>query len=233
MSLRVGTVGWSHAEWKGTFYPEQISQKKMLGYYSERFSTVEVNYTFRQIPSLQSVATWASQVPNSFRFALKAWQAITHFKRLKHVEKETDEFLDAASGLGVRQGPILFQLPPSMKKNIPTLDAFLKHIAGRAKVAFEFRDASWFGDELNDCLRAHSAALCFADGDDMPPPVLVRTANWGYLRFRDDNYTEDRLHELHKQIRSHAWDEAYVFFMHEDMGIGPKLAARYQELATA
>ena len=201
MTFLVGTSGYSHAEWKGSFYPEKISQKKMLAYYAERFSTVEVNYTFRQIPSEKTVATWAEQVPASFRFVLKAWQAITHFKRLQNAEKETDDFLSVASLLQERQGPILFQMPPTFKKDVSRLEAFLKHIAGRAKVAFEFRHASWLDDEVIDCLRAHSAVLCVADGDDLPPTDLVRTADWGYVRLRDDNYTDERLREWIQRIK--------------------------------
>src|SRR5262249_315802 len=155
------------------------------------------------------VENWASQVPPSFRFVLKAQQLISHVKRLQNAEQETDAFLDVASVLGERQGPILFQLPPSFKKDIPRLDAFLKHIAGRVKVAFEFRHASWFGDELTDCLRAHAAVLCVADGDDLPSTDLVRTADWGYLRLRDDNYTDDGLRDWLKRIKVHKWDETY------------------------
>ncbi len=231
MAFLVGTSGYSHAEWKGSFYPEKISQKKMLGYYAERFPTVEVNYTFRQIPSEKTVLAWAEQVPTSFRFVLKAWQAITHFKRLQNAEKEVDDFLSVASLLKERQGPILFQMPPTFKKDVSRLEAFLKHIAGRTKAAFEFRHASWFDDEVFDCLRAHSAVLCVADGDDLPSTDLVRTADWGYVRLRDDNYADERLRDWLKRIKSHKWDETYVFFMHEDTGIGPKLAIRFVELA--
>jgi uncharacterized protein YecE (DUF72 family) len=227
----VGTSGYSHAEWKGSFYPEKISQKKMLAYYAERFPTVEVNYTFRQIPSEKTVLAWTEQVPPSFRFVLKAWQAITHFKRLQNAEKEVDDFLSIASLLRERQGPILFQMPPTFKKDVARLETFLKHIGGRAKVAFEFRHASWLDDEVVECLRAHSAVLCVADGDDLPPTELVRTADWGYVRLRDDNYSDERLREWIKRIKAYEWKEIYVFLMHEDTGIGPKLAVRFMELA--
>lgn len=233
MSVRVGTVGYSHPKWKGDFYPEQISQKKMLAYYATRFSTVEVNYTFHEVPTQATVKKWAEQVPDSFRFALKGWQTITHIKRLTNVEIETDQFLGAASVLGAKQGPILFQFPPSFEKDIPKLDAFLKHIVGRAKVAFEFRHNSWFGNELYDCLRAHAAVLCLADGADLPPMDLVRTADWGYLRLQDGTYSDEQLRGWQQQIQSHQWTETYVFFMYEDECIGPKLAARFLELAVA
>ncbi|HEX3602405.1 MAG TPA: DUF72 domain-containing protein [Lacipirellulaceae bacterium] len=231
MVFFVGTSGYSHDEWKGNFYPVKFSQKKMLAYYAERFSTVEINYTFRNIPSEKTVTTWAAQVPESFRFVLKAWQKITHVKRLQNAEQETDDFLSAASLLQDRQGPILFQLAPTFKKDVSRLEAFLKHVAGRAKVAFEFRHASWLDDEVGDCLRAHSAALCVADGADLPPAELVRTANWGYIRLRNGSYTDEQLGDWIKRIRAHKWDETYVFLMHEDTGTGPKLAARFVELA--
>jgi uncharacterized protein YecE (DUF72 family) len=233
MAFLVGTSGYSHAEWKGSFYPEKFSQKKMLGYYAQRFSTVEINYTFRQLPSRSIVEAWVEQVPVSFRFVLKAQKVITHIKRLQNVEKETDDFLSIASVLQERQGPILFQLPPNLKKDVSRLEAFLKHIAGRAKVAFEFRHASWFDNEVFDCLRAHSAVLCVADSDDLPATDLVGTADWGYVRLRDDGYSDERLREWIQRISSHKWDDTYVFFMHEDTGIGPKLASRFLELAAS
>ncbi len=233
MSLLVGTSGYSHAEWKGSFYPEKISQKKMLEYYAQRFPTVEVNYTFRNLPTQKVVENWAQQVPDTFRFALKGSQSITHYKRLQNAEQDTDNFLNAAAFLKGRQGPVLFQMPPSFKKDVPRLDTFLKHIAGRAKTALEFRNATWFDNETFDCLRAHSAVLCVADGDDLPQTDLIRTANWGYVRLRDDNYTDERLQDWLRRIRSHKWNESYIFFMHEDTGIGPKLAVRFLELAKA
>ncbi len=231
MSLLVGTSGYSHAEWKGSFYPEKISQKKMLEYYAQRFPTVEVNYTFRNLPTQKVVENWAQQVPDAFRFVLKGSQSITHYKRLQNAEQDTDNFLNAAAFLKDRQGPVLFQMPPSFKKDVPRLDAFLKHIAGRAKTALEFRNATWFDNETFDCLRAHSAVLCVADGDDLPQTDLIRTADWGYVRLRDDNYTDERLRDWLRRIKSHKWNESYVFFMHEDTGIGPKLAVRFMELA--
>lgn len=233
MQLRVGTSGYSHAEWKGSFYPEKFSQKKMLEFYSQRFSTVEVNYTFRQLPTAKVVEAWAQQVPESFRFVLKGSQSITHFKRLRNAEKETDDFLEVAGVLQKQLGPILLQLPPNFKKDVSRLDAFLKHLAGRAKVAFEFRNATWFDEEVYDCLRAHSAVLCVSDREGLPETGLVHTAKWGYVRLWNDNYTDKRLHQWHRDINSQKWNEAYMFFMHEDEGISPKLAIRLMELAEA
>lgn len=231
MALLVGTSGYSHAEWKGNFYPEKFSQKKMLEFYSQHFSTVEVNYTFRTLPSPEVVEKWAKQVPASFRFVLKCSQSITHYKRLQNTEKETDDFLELASRLGKQQGPILLQLPPNFKKNVERLDTFLEQINGRAKVAFEFRNATWLDDEVYDCLRAHSAVLCVTDRSELPETGLVHTAKWGYLRLWDDKYTDSQLRKWIAGIEAQKWRETYVFFMHEDEGISPKLAARFVKLA--
>jgi uncharacterized protein YecE (DUF72 family) len=231
MTLLVGTSGYSHSEWKGSFYPEKISQKKMLEYYSQHFSTVEVNYTFRTLPSPKVIENWAKQVPASFRFVLKCSQSITHYKRLQNAEKETDEFLELAAGLEKRQGPILLQLPPNFKKNVERLDAFLGHIDDRAKVAFEFRNATWLDDEVYDCLRAHSAVLCVTDRTELPETGLVHTAKWGYLRLWNDKYTDARLRKWIAGIEAQKWGETYVIFMHEDEGVSPKLASRFMKLA--
>jgi uncharacterized protein YecE (DUF72 family) len=233
MRFLVGTSGYSFKEWKGNFYPEKLPQKDMLSYYGERFSTVEINNTFHKFPSESVVKSWAEQVPDTFRFVLKARQIITHFRRLQNVERYTDDFIRIASVLKERQGPILFQLPPNFKKDVPRLDAFLTYIGGRSKAAFEFRHESWFDNEVFDCLRSHSSALCNAHADDVPETDLFPTANWGYVRLREEGYTDRSLREWIKRIRAQNFDEAYVFFKHEDAGAGPKLAARFVELASS
>ncbi len=231
MQFFVGTSGYSYKEWKGNFYPEKLPAKEMLSYYAQRFSTVELNNTFYRMPSVAVVEAWAQQTPASFRFVLKAPQAITHRKRLKNVEEDTDFYLNAASALGDRQGPLLFQLPPNMKKDPPRLEAFLQHLGGRAAAAFEFRHESWLDDEVIGCLRDHSCALCVADGDDLPDTELVSTADWGYFRLRREGYTDEGLTDWINRIRSTKWNEAYVFFRHEDTAAGVKLATRFLELS--
>lgn len=203
----------------------------MLSYYAQRFSTVEINNTFYRMPTASVVESWAEQVPDLFRFVLKAPQTITHRKRLKDAEDETDRLLRTATVLRGRQGPLLFQLPPNFKKDLSRLEAFLGLIAGRTSAAFEFRHESWFDDEVFDHLRANSCALCIADTDDSPSPSLVNTAGWGYLRLRREGYTHESLGEWIEKLQSPGWNEAYVFFKHEDAGTGPKLAARFLDLA--
>jgi uncharacterized protein YecE (DUF72 family) len=231
MRFFVGTSGYSYKEWKGSFYPEKLAQREMLGYYAQRFCTVEMNNSFYRMPEASLVKSWAREVPAGFRFALKAPQTITHFKRLKDAEAVTKELLHTVSVLKRRRGPLLFQLPPNFKKDLPRLEAFLRLLRKRKSIAFEFRHASWFDNEVFDCLRANSCALCIADSDDIPCADLVSTTDWGYVRLRRKRYTRKQLAEWVERLTSQNWDEAYVYFKHEDSGTGPRYAARFLELA--
>jgi len=230
MHFFVGTSGYSYKEWKGTFYPEKQPQSQMLNYYSRQFCAVEANSTFRRMPKASVLKGWAEEVPDGFRFAIKAPQAITHFKRLKDVADETQYLLSTASALEGHLGPLLFQLPPNFKKDVPRLDAFLS-LLGRTQAAFEFRHESWFDDEVFACLRKRSCALCIADTDDAPTPELVSTAGWGYLRLRREKYTAGQLRQWLEKIKPQSWSEAWVFFKHEESGTGPKFAEKFLELA--
>lgn len=231
MRFFVGTSGYSYKEWKGSFYPEKLPQKQMLRYYAERFSTVEVNSTFYRMPKAIDLESWAQQVPEEFRFALKAPRKITHVKRLNAAQVETDDLVDIVSVLNERRGPLLVQLPPNFKKDLSRLEAFLRLVGNRMPVAFEFRHDSWFDDEVFNCLRANSCALCVADVDDSPSPEFVRTADWGYVRLRREEYTDEQLCEWIERLGSESWHEAYVFFKHDNAGVGPKLARRFLDLA--
>jgi uncharacterized protein YecE (DUF72 family) len=233
MRLFVGTSGYSYKEWKGSFYPEKLSQAKMLAYYAERFNAVESNSTFRKLPSEGVVAAWAEQVPSSFRFALKAPQTITHRKRLQNAKDLTDQFLRIASLLERQQGPLLFQLPPNFKKDIARLEQFLRVLGTQAKSAFEFRHASWFDEETFACLRKYKVALCIADAEELPRVPFVAITNWSYLRLRRKSYTTKQLQAWSQNLRAAKLQEAYVFFKHEETGTGPKFAARFLKLAGA
>jgi uncharacterized protein YecE (DUF72 family) len=230
MQFFVGTSGYSYKEWKGSFYPEKLPQKEMLSFYARRFSTVEVNNTFYRMPSPKVLESWAEQVPNDFRFVLKAPQAITHFKRLRDVQEPTGQFLGIASVLKERQGPLLFQLPPNLKKDVPRLERFLNLIKDGTSTAIEFRHESWFEEDVFSLLRAKACALCVADADDLPSVDLINTAQFGILRLRRARYSKRQLAEWIDKVNSQNWDEVYVFFKHEDTGTGPKLAARFTEL---
>jgi uncharacterized protein YecE (DUF72 family) len=233
MQFFVGTSGYSYREWKGSFYPEKLRQREMLGYYAQRFAAVEINNTFYRLPANAVLKSWPQQVPKEFRFALKAPQAITHRKRLKSVRREMKDFLRAASILKGHQAPLLFQLPPNFRKDLPRLEAFLESIGTTTRAAFEFRHPSWFDGDVFNLLRKHSRSLCIADTDEAPNPGVVSTAGWGYVRLRRKRYSRRQLADWTQKLRSQKWTEAYVFFKHEQTGTGPRFATRFLELAGA
>ena len=225
MKVRVGTSGYAYREWKGSFYPKTIAGTAMLPFYAARFDAVEINASFYTPPEAKTVAAWAAQAPAGFSFALKAPQKITHFSRLKGVGAPVRAFLRAAAALGGKQGPLLFQLPPNMKKDLRRLKALLRLLPPKLKVAMEFRHASWLDDEVYAALRAANVALCIAHDEKGQTP-LVPTATFGYVRLRDAHYTGPELVQWAATIRRQPWRQAWVFFKHEDTGRGPKLAAR-------
>ncbi|HEY2964598.1 MAG TPA: DUF72 domain-containing protein [Pyrinomonadaceae bacterium] len=231
MKLYVGTSGYSYKEWKGSFYPEKIPAAQMLSYYASRLPAVELNNTFYRLPQRSMVESWKTQVPENFRFSVKAAQRITHFKRLKDVAAETSYMLETVSALEDRLGVVLFQLPPNMKKDLERLETFLRDLPANTPAAFEFRHPTWFDDDVIELLRSQNRALCVSDTDDLPTSHIDKTADWGYLRLRRVHYSETDLVEWTKRIRAQEWQTAYVFFKHEDEGTGPKLAAQFIDLS--
>jgi len=230
MTLYVGTSGYSYKEWKGTFYPEKIPAKEMLQYYAGRLNTVEINATFYRMPQASMLENWKQQVPESFKFSLKASQRITHFKRLKETHEETKYFLDTAAVLGEQLGVVLFQLPPNMKKDLPRLQEFLQQLPPVTPAAFEFRHPTWYEDDVLDLLKQNNRPLVVSDTDDMPTTHIDKTADWGYLRLRRVNYSNENLAEWVERIRNQNWKETFLFFKHEDAGTGPRLAADFLKL---
>jgi uncharacterized protein YecE (DUF72 family) len=230
MNLFVGTSGFSYKEWKGSFYPEELPDKQMLHYYAERFGAVEINNTFYRMPSESVLTAWAGEVPERFSFVLKAPQRITHRERLKGSADSVAYFLKVAAVLRARLGPLLFQLPPNLKKDVPRLKDFVALLPRERRAAFEFRHASWFDDEVYDLLRGHDAALCIAEADDELEVPFVPTASWGYLRLRRADYCDDDLRAWAQRLKQQSWSDAYLFFKHEDEGKGPMLAAKFLEL---
>jgi uncharacterized protein YecE (DUF72 family) len=229
--LYVGTSGYSYKEWKGNFYPEDLAAKDMLAYYAARLPAVEINNTFYRLPRADVIEKWAEQVPEDFRFSIKASRRITHVKRLKNALDETDYLIRTTGRLVKRLGVILFQLPPSLPKDVPRLRSFLDALPLGTRAAFEFRHASWFDDDVYDCLRGENCALCVADTEESRGTSIVSTSDWGYLRLRRPDYGEPTLVSWLKTIGEQDWREAFVFFKHEDEGVGPELAARFIELS--
>lgn len=229
MRVLTGTSGFSYKEWKGSFYPDDLSADRMLSFYASRFPAVEINATFYRMPTETQLLDWAGQVPETFTFVLKASQRITHQKRLANVAEEVGYFLKTATVLGTRLGPTLFQLPPNLKKDVERLRTFLALVPKRWQAALEFRHPSWFDEDVFNALRDHNAALCIAHtGEDVDAP-FQSTADWGYLRLRQVEYQPGDLQKWASQVLAQQWNHAFVFFKHEDEGTGPRLAA---ELAT-
>ena len=233
MKIYVGTSGYGYAEWKGIFYPEKISPKKMLRFYSDRLSTVEINNTFYHMPKESVLASWSEQVPEDFIFALKAPQIITHMKQLKNAGNETEYLFSSLSVLGAKLGPVLFQLPRSFHADRTALESFFALIPGNMSCAFEFRSTSWLTVEILDLLRERKFSLCIADTDENPAGDIIRTAPWGYLRLRHIDYTDDDLSKWKARILAQKWERAFVFFKHEEEAKGAEMAMRFHELVNS
>lgn len=222
--ILAGTSGYSYKQWKGPFYPEKLPAAGMLSWYATRLPAVEINATFYRLPRRSVVETWAAEVPEDFRFAVKASRRITHLKRLKDVGEETAYLLDTLGALGPKLGVVLVQLPPTMKRDLDRLRAFLALPRGDVRLAFEFRHESWLEEDVQALLREQGCALCLSDVDDGPEPALVPTAAFGYLRLRRRDYAPEALAAWHARIAAQPWREAFVFFKHEDEGVAPRLA---------
>ncbi len=227
----IGTSGFQYDAWKGNFYPEDLPARKMLSFYSEKFITTEINYTFHRIPSAKTIENWGKQTPAEFRFGLKAPQKITHFARLRNCADTVDYFYEVVSALGTRLGPVLFQLPPNLKKDAALLSEFAQALPPSMRAAFEFRHPSWLDDEVFALLRRWNNALCVADTEKLATPV-VATADWGYVRLRREDYQSADVEKWANTLREQqtTWSDAYIYFKHEESGIGPKLAAELQQL---
>ena len=222
MKLLAGTSGYAFKEWKGSFYPNDLKDDGMLGFYASKFPAVEINNTFYRLPKEHVLLDWAAQVPETFTFAIKASQRITHHARLKPECAGAVEFLlKNTSALASRLGPILFQLPPNLKKDFDRLRVFLDTLPAERRYTIEFRHESWFGDDVFDALRERDIALCVSEQPEFASPV-VATATWGYARLHRFDYDDTALAEWAKRIAAQSWSEAYVFFKHDEgAGSGP------------
>ena len=224
MVLRIGTSGYSYPEWKGVFYPADLKAEEMLGFYARSLGTVEINNTFYRLPTRRLLEGWATQVPESFRFVIKVSQKITHFKRLKGVEEETAFLVDSVSSLGPRLGALLVQITPKLSRDEARLDAFLSLLGPDLRAAVEVRNQSWHDPAVYAVLEKHGAALVASQTDEEPEIELRRTASWGYLRLRKSAYGPGELEAWAARISGQGWDEAFVFFKHEQ--IAPDLAQK-------
>ena len=243
----VGTSGFAFKEWVGPFYPPGTKSAGMLSYYAGEFGSVEVNYTFRRNPTPAMIESWTSNTPESFVFALKANQGITHFARLKNTGERLTRFFEAVAPLGSRLGPVLFQCPPNMKYDPEVLDGFLADLAaapgaaGR-RFALEFRHPSFDHDEVRSQLAAAGVALCVSDTSSGEPPgppgteqpaTFIRTGDFAYVRLRGTGYEEKTLETWGMSFRSALTEGAdvYCYLKHEDSAAGPRDAAILKRMA--
>jgi uncharacterized protein YecE (DUF72 family) len=216
-ALLAGASGYSFKEWRGVFYPEKMDPDEMLPFYAARLPTVEINNTFYRMPRTSMLEHWAAITPAHFRFAIKASRRITHIARLKaeSAGDSVDFLYKSLASLGDKRGPVLFQLPPNLKKDTPRLAAFLALLPQGHNAAFEFRNESWFADDIYELLKAAGASLCFSEREDGAPPALVETAPWGYVRLRLEHYSEADLAQWAQRLRATTWKTIHAYFMHE------------------
>jgi uncharacterized protein YecE (DUF72 family) len=221
-ALHLGTSGFAYDEWKGPFYPPDLKQRDMLPYYASRFSSVEVNYTFRQQPAEKTLAAWRDATPDGFLITLKAHQRITHWLRLADCDEAVSNFLERAKTLGPRLGTILFQCPPNLPYDERLIENFVGFLPPTYRYAFEFRHPSW--SQAREVLAAQGAAWCVADTDEKPSPdEPIPAEPFAYLRLRKEEYSDDDLEVWAKRITQALEQDRDVFcyFKHEEKGAGP------------
>jgi uncharacterized protein YecE (DUF72 family) len=185
----VGTSGWQYRDWRGRFYPDGLPQRRWLEHYAEQFATVELNNAFYRLPERATFEGWRARTPADFVMAVKASRYLTHIKRLREPEEPVARLLDRARGLGSRLGPVLLQLPPSLRVDVPLLDRCLRCFPAGVRVAVEPRHPSWWAEPVERLLAARGAALCWADRRGRPVTPRWRTTDWGYLRMHEGTAT--------------------------------------------
>ncbi|MEU4835804.1 DUF72 domain-containing protein [Streptosporangium sp. NPDC023615] len=239
--MLVGTSGWQYADWRGGLYPPGVPQRLWLERYAETFGTVENNNSFYRLPARETFEDWRERTPPAFVMAVKASRFLTHIKRLKDPREPVERLMAAAGGLGGGLGPILLQLPPTLRADTGLLDACLGCFPAHVRIAVEPRHESWWSDPVRETLSAHGAALCWADRLGRPQTPLWRTADWGYLRLHEGranpwpSYGDDALRSWLRRL-GETWDDrcdVYVYFNNDPGGAAVRNAVRFTELATA
>ena len=214
MQLLPGTSGFSYKEWKGRFYPEDAKPADWLHYYAQHLPAVEINNSFYRMPSPQVLEGWAAEISSTVQFVIKSPRQITHFRRLRDVEEPLADLQKSLELLGPSQGPVLFQLPPKMPKDLPRLQKFLAQLPNSWRVVVQFGDPRWLEEDVFAALRAENVVLCLTDEENKVTP-LVATADWGYVRLRNEKYTPAKLKKWLAQFHELGWGKTYVFFKHE------------------
>jgi len=222
---RVGTSGWVYPHWRGKFYPKGLAQEEWFGFFAERFHTVEINNTFYNLPSETTFRQWRDQAPAGFLYAVKASRYLTHMKKLKKADGALDRFLDRARELGPRLGPVLFHLPPRWKKNPDRLASFVERLPDGPLYAFEFRDPSWYDEDIVRILRERDCAFCVHDMKGCEAPKWTAGA-FAYLRFHGPRggyggkYGGNRLRPWVRWIRERLSEgrDVYAYFNNDAQG---------------
>ncbi|WP_214317369.1 DUF72 domain-containing protein [Nonomuraea sediminis] len=236
MGTLVGTSGWQYRDWRGVLYPEGVPQRLWLETYAETFPTVESNNAFYRLPTEENFAGWRDRTPDGFVMAVKASRYLTHIKRLADPQEPVRRLMEAASGLKDKLGPILLQLPPTLKADPDKLARCLACFPDDVRVAVEPRHPSWWTADVEGVLRDHGAALCWADRGGRPLSPLWRTARWGYLRLHEGRatpypeYGDAALRTWAKRLSEAGWHEAYVYFNNDFGGAAVRNARRFATL---
>jgi uncharacterized protein YecE (DUF72 family) len=236
MTTLVGTSGWQYRDWRGVLYPQDVPQRLWLETYGERFGTVESNNAFYRLPSPETFVSWRERTPHGFVMAVKASRFLTHIKRLADPEEPVERLMTAVAGLRDKLGPILLQLPPTLKADPGRLDRCLGCFPGRARVAVEFRHASWWTEETRKILEARGAALCWADRLGRPQNPFWDTAPWGYVRLHEGratprpSYGDTSLKTWARRVREAGWRDAYVYFNNDPNAAAVRNAERFAKL---
>ncbi|MEP7052501.1 MAG: DUF72 domain-containing protein [Pseudomonadota bacterium] len=219
LQIFAGTSGFSYAEWCGRFYPNALPGDRMLAFYAGRLPTVEINNTFYRMPKQETVIAWGEEVPEAFQFAVKATRRITHSQKLADVGDDVAHLFNIVGVLGAKLGPVLFQLPPFLKKDLGLLESFLAVLPAGRRAALEFRHPSWFADDVYSALAARNVALVAGDLEESEKsPPLVATADFGYLRLRRMDYDPSGIAEWGARIGEQSWRAVYAYLKHEVLG---------------
>lgn len=234
MRAWIGTSGWVYGDWRGRVYPPEVKDPDRLGWYASRFPTVEINASFYRLPPRETFVRWGRQTPSAFCFAVKMSRYVTHIRRLREPAEGIERFWQASGGLGPKRGPVLVQLPPTLRADLDVLDAFLATLPADARVAFEFRHASWDTDEVRERLRAAGAAWVLADRPGAIVPLHV-TASWSYVRFHQGRrasagYPRAKLRRWADRVATIPVDEVFVYFNNDPGGAAVRDAIAFTAL---
>ena len=228
--LFTGTSGYSYKEWRGAFFPEDLAPDQFLSYYSRKLRSVEINNTFYRFPTETVLEHWRDETPESFVFAVKANQRITHKLRLKNVEQVTADFVERCAVVGERLGPLLFQLPPNFVRNDERLDAFLAALPAGGRYAIEFRHKTWFEDSVFERLAEAKVALVQSEDDKSAAPRIA-TTSFCYVRLRKVAYSDDDLDDWRAWIDQQLAEQrdVFVYLKHDEAGVSPGRVLGYLE----